>query len=70
VVKFPSLRVFYGKHRAIGRLATLSDVTVVSLGLPLYSPMSGGPRARSAVIRAPNPSTFAAAVSRCEEEPK
>jgi hypothetical protein len=61
VVKFPSLRVFYGKHRALGRLATLSEVTVVPLYLPLYS---------SHERRPPSLSTFAADMSRCEEEPK
>ena len=70
MVKFPSLRVFYGKHRAIGRLAALSEVTVVPLYLPLYSSHEWRTPGAPAAIRTPSLSTFAADMSRCEEEPK
>jgi hypothetical protein len=70
VVKVLSLRCFCGKHRAIGRLATLSEVTVVTLYLPLYSSHEWRTPGAPAAIRTPSLSTFAAVMSRCEEEAK
>ena len=61
MVKSPSLRAFAGNAAPISRLATLSDVTVVTRDLTLYS---------SHEWRPPSLGTFAAAMSRCEEEPK
>ena len=49
---------------------TLSDVTVVALAPTLYSPHEWRPPGAPEVMSTPSLSTFAVAMSRCEEKPK